>query len=74
MGAGGGVHEFLWDSVGVNPTNLCVLARFAIYGLAGPFVGGEDGEEAVGGFQAQAPWMMWATFNKSGFTVRPVSL
>ncbi|KUN74192.1 hypothetical protein AQJ46_00990 [Streptomyces canus] len=73
-GAGGGIHELLGDGVGADPADLGVLSRFPVLGFAGPFVGGEDdGEEAVGGFPAQAPLLMWATFRDSGITVRPVS-
>ena len=73
-GTGRGVHELRGDGAGINPADLGVFARFAVLGFAHPFVSGEDdGEEAVGGFDSQAPWMMWATFRDSGFTVRPVS-
>jgi len=52
-GNGCGVHEIVGDGGGVDPADLGVLAGFAVFGFAGPFVGGEDdGEEAVGGFDA----------------------
>lgn len=52
-GTGSCVHECLGDGVGIDPTNLRMLAGFAVFGFAGPLVGGEDdGEEAVESFNA----------------------
>src|SRR5690606_41796509 len=48
-----GIDEFLRNVIGVDPADLGVLAGFAVFGFAGPFVGGEhDRKEAVGGLDA----------------------
>ena len=47
------VDKGVRDGVGFDPADLGVLAGFAVFGFAGPFVGGEDDcEEAVGSFYA----------------------
>lgn len=40
--------KFLWNGIGINPTDVGVLAWLVVFGFAGPLMGDEDhGEEAV---------------------------
>jgi len=64
----------LGTGVGIDPAHLGVLAGFAVLGFASPFVGCEnDGEEAVGRFDAPSTVDDVGDLRDSGFTVRPVS-
>ena len=71
---GRGIHEVLGNGGSVDPADLGVLAGFAVFGFAGPFVGGEDDrEEAVRGFDAPGTVDDVGDLEDSVFTVMPVS-